>query len=332
VSVRPPLRDSFGRAIRKVRISVTERCNFRCVYCMPLAPTWFERSAVLTFEEMARVIGVLSSMGVHKVKLTGGEPLMRRDVEELVRIIAAIPGIDSLSMTTNGFLLEEKSRALRAAGLQAVTVSLPSMDRGRFSAITGVDGLDSVLRGIDAALSAGFSPVKLNAPVVKGLNEDEVPRLAEFARDRGVFIRFIEFMPFDGKGSWSPEKVVPWRRIYEELRDRFELEPLPREDGSTSMNYAFRGAKGGVGFIASITAPFCDDCERIRLTADGRIVPCMFSPAEFDIRSALRGGASDRELEDLIRGAVAAKDRGVKYMIQSGSLPNRIRPMYVLGG
>ncbi len=331
-SSRPPLVDSFGRVIRKIRVSVTERCNFRCAYCMPVAPTWFERDAVLRFEEIARVVRVVASMGVRTVKLTGGEPLMRRDVEGLISMIAGQPGVNSISMTTNGFFLEEKVGALRKAGLGAVTISLPSVDREKFRAITGVDALDKVVRGIDAALSAGFSPVKLNATVVKGLNEDEVPRLAEFAKDRGIFIRFIEFMPFDGKGSWRPDRVLSWREMYESLKGKFDLEPLPREAGSTSMNFAFKGAMGGVGFIASITAPFCDDCERIRLTADGRIVPCMFSPREFDLRSALRSGASDSELEGMIRAAVSSKDRGVKYMMQAGDLPNKIRPMYVLGG
>ncbi len=329
---RRPLIDSFGRVIRKIRISVTERCNFRCVYCMPVAPTWFDRGAVLSFEEIARVVRVVASMGVEKVKLTGGEPLMRKGVEELVAMIAGQPGVKSVSMTTNGFFLEEKADALRRAGLGAVTVSLPSLDREKFRSITGVDALDRVIRGVDAALSAGFSPVKLNATIIRGLNEDEVPKLAEFARDRGVFIRFIEFMPFDGKGSWRPDRVVSWREMYDSLKAKFDLEPLPREPGSTSMNFAFRGGRGGVGFIASITAPFCDDCERIRLTADGRIVPCMFSPKEFDLRSLLRSGASDSELEEAIRAAVSAKDRGVKYMLQAGNLPNKIRPMYVLGG
>jgi len=327
-----PLVDSFGRIIRKVRISVTERCNFRCVYCMPVAPEWFERERVLRYEEIARVVRILASMGVSRVKLTGGEPLMRRDVERLISMMAGIPGVDTISMTTNGFFLEEKARALRGAGLQAVTVSLPSLDAARFRAITGVDALDRVLRGIDAAISAGLSPVKVNSTIVRGLNEDEAPRLAEFAREKGIFVRFIEFMPFDGKGSWRMDRVVSWREIYESLRGKFDLVPLPRERGSTSMNYAFRGSAGGVGFIASITSPFCEDCERIRLTADGRIVPCMFSPKEFDLRSALREGAPDEEIERLIREAVAAKDGGVKYMIRSGNLPAVIRPMYTLGG
>ncbi|MGC9116402.1 MAG: GTP 3',8-cyclase MoaA [Conexivisphaera sp.] len=327
-----PLVDSFGRVIRKVRISVTERCNFRCTYCMPVSPTWFDRESVLRFEEITRLVRILASMGVSKVKMTGGEPLMRKDVEKLVSMIAQVPGVESLSMTTNGFFLEEKARALRDAGLRTVTVSLPSLDRGKFRAITGVDALDRVIRGIDAALDAGFQPVKLNSTIIRGLNDGEIVDLAEFARERGIFIRFIEFMPFDGKGSWSIDRVFSWQEMYESLRQRFDLEPLPRERGSTAMNYAFRGSRGGVGFIASITAPFCDDCERIRLTADGRIVPCMFSPKEFDLKSALRSGAPDSEIERLIREAVAAKDGGVKYMIRSGNLPSSIRPMYVLGG
>ncbi len=329
---RPPLVDPFGRVIRKVRISVTERCNFRCAYCMPTAPKWFDREAILRFEEIERVVRILASMGVSKVKLTGGEPLMRRDLEVLVSMLSRVPGVANISMTTNGFFLAERARALKEAGLDAVTVSLPSVDRDRFRAITGVDALDEVIKGIDAAIGAGFSPVKINATIVRGLNEDQVVPLAEFARSRGVFIRFIEFMPFDGKGSWRPDRVVSWREMYEVLRSKFDLVPLQRESGSTSMNFAFRGNPGGVGFIASITAPFCDDCERIRLTADGRIVPCMFSPKEFDLRSALRRGATDSELESIIRAAVGAKDRGVKYMLQSGNLPNVVRPMYVLGG
>ena len=328
---RRPLMDSYGRVIRKVRVSVTDRCNFRCVYCMPSTPLWMPKDRILTFEEIARMVRVLTEIGVSKVRLTGGEPLVRNGVEDLVMELSSIPGVKQLAMTTNGFLLAEKASALKEAGLMSVTVSLPSLDRKRFKEITGVDGLERVLRGVDAALDEGFDPVKVNATIVRGLNDDEIVALAEYGAEKGLFVRFIEFMPFDGRGLWKPEFLVPWKEMLSKVKERFEVEPLPREPGSTSLNYAFKGG-GGVGFIASMTAPFCDDCERIRLTADGRLVPCMFGKLEFDVKPLLRGGAGDEELIRFIRSAVKRKERGIKYLLEKGRIPRHVRPMYTLGG
>ncbi len=298
---------------------------------MPSTPLWMPRNRILTFEEITRVVRILTRMGVVKVRLTGGEPLVRKGVEELVRGLSSISGVEQLAMTTNGFFLTEKASALKGAGLMAVTVSLPSLDRKRFERITGVDGLDRVLRGVDAALDEGFDPVKVNATIVRGLNDDEIIALAEYGAEKGIFVRFIEFMPFDSRGLWKPEFLVSWKDMLSKVKERFELMPLPREPGSTSLNYAFKDG-GGVGFIASMTAPFCDDCERIRLTADGRLVPCMFGKLEFDMKPLLRGGAGDEELVSFIRTAVEKKERGVKYLLEKGEIPRHVRPMYTLGG
>jgi cyclic pyranopterin phosphate synthase len=235
-------------------------------------------------------------------------------------------------MTTNGFFLGSMARRLRKAGLGSVTVSLPSLDKKKFRLITGLDALDVVLEGIEAALETGFDPVKINTPVIKGVNEDDVLQLVEFARRKGVVVRFIEFMPFDGMKNWAPDRVVSWRDVYRAVSSRYELVPLPREESSTSLNFAFRDSRGGVGFIASITAPFCGDCDRIRLTADGRLVPCMFGTREFDLKPLLRGRASDEELEGFIRRSVLLKEPGVEYLIASKNVPKHVRPMHTLGG
>lgn len=330
--MKDPVVDGFGRVVRKLRISVTDRCNMRCYYCMPSEPVWLPKENILTFEEITRVVRILAKCGVYKIKLTGGEPLVRRGVEKLVSYISKVEGIKSISMTTNGFFLKPLARKLRESGLKSVTISLPSLDRERFRRITGVDALGTVLEGIDSAIEVGFEPVKINTPVIKGVNEADVLPLAEFARRKGLFVRFIEFMPFDGLRNWAPEKVVSWRDIYRVISSKFELVPLPREKSSTSLNFTFKDSEGGVGFISSITAPFCSDCDRIRLTADGRLVPCMFGTREFDLKPLLRGSATDEEIEDFIRRAVLLKEPGVEYLIAKKSVPKHVRPMHTLGG
>lgn len=318
--------------IRKLRVSLTDRCNMRCYYCMPSNPVWLPKEKILTFEEITRVVRVLARNGVRKIKLTGGEPLLRRGVEKLVAMVSSVEGVESLSMTTNGFFLAQKARELRRAGLRSVTISVPSLDKNRFKAITGLDALDRVLEGVEAALLNGFHPVKINTPVIKGVNEADVLPLAELARRKGLFVRFIEFMPFDGLRNWAPGRVVPWTEVYRVISSKYELVEIPREASSTSLNFKFKDSDGGVGFISSITAPFCRDCDRIRITADGRLVPCMFGSREFDLRPLLRGGASDDELEGFIRRAVSLKEPGVEYLVVKKTVPKHVRPMHTLGG
>lgn len=303
---------------------------------MPTTPVWLPRSEILTFEEIHRVVSVLAKMGIEKVRLSGGEPLMRQDIEELVEMIAGVPGIRSLSMTTNGFLLAEKARTLRERGLQSVTVSLHSLRPDRFSQITGgavQAGMhEKVLAGIKAAKQSGFHPLKINAVVIRGCNEDEIADLASLALSGDVTVRFIEYMPFDGQKLWGMEKVVSGKEIVERIRERYDLVSMPRENSSTAANYKFADGPGEVGVITSITEPFCSDCDRVRLSADGKIVPCLFDKTSFDLRPILRGGASDEELSGFIREAVLRKAPGVETQLKELKRLEHVRPMHTIGG
>lgn len=326
------LTDSFRRVARKLRISVTDRCNFRCQFCMPTHPMWLPRSEILTFEEIHRVVSLFAKVGVEKVRLSGGEPLMRRDIERLVKMVADVPGIRSLGMTTNGFLLAEKAAALKKAGLKSVTVSLHSLKPERFSQITGGGVFQKVVDGIKAAKENEFKPLKINAVIIRGCNEDEIVDLASLARAGGITMRFIEYMPFDGQGLWGMEKVVSGSEIIEKIRQQYELVPVPRESGSTAKVYRFEDGVGEIGIITSITEPFCSDCDRIRLSADGKIVPCLFDRAGFDLRPLLRGGASDETLLDFMRNAVSRKAPGVETLLKRFNRLEHVRPMHTIGG
>jgi len=329
-----PLIDRFGRVARKLRISVTDRCNFRCSFCMPRNPVWLDRSELLTFEEIGRVARIFARMGVSKVRLTGGEPLMRRGIERLVEILSSIEGIESVSMTTNGYLLEEMAERLKRAGLSGVTVSLHSLKPERYEQIVGVPGVfEKVVRGIRRAIEVGLSPVKVNVVITRGCNDDEVLDFAELARRTGISVRFIEYMPFDGERLWRPDLVVSGDEIVRTIQERYALVPLEREPGSTSVNYRFAdGAPGTIGVITSMTRPFCSDCDRVRLKADGKLVPCMFSTAEYDLKPLLRGGATDEEIESFIRSAFWNKFEGVESLLRQHRVPSHVRPMYTFGG
>jgi cyclic pyranopterin phosphate synthase len=327
-----PLSDSYGRVARKLRISVTDRCNFRCQFCMPKTPVWLPRSEILTYEEIHRVTSLLVGMGVEKIRLSGGEPLMRRDIERLVAMLSKIPGVRSLSMTTNGFLLAEKAAALKKAGLKSVTVSLHSLKPERFTEITGGGVYDDVTAGIKAARKNGFNPLKINSVIIRGCNEDEIADLASLARAGDVTVRFIEYMPFDGQHMWGMEKVVSGKEIIEKIRERYELVKTPREVGSTAEVYRFADGPGEVGVITSITEPFCSDCDRVRLSADGKIVPCLFDKTGFDLRPLVRGGASDEALFNFIRDAVSRKAPGVETLLKNYHTLEHVRPMHTIGG
>jgi len=322
--------DSLNRRMTKVRISITDMCNFACFFCMPIDPVWMPRADILTYEEIVRVVKVLKRLGINEVKLTGGEPLVRRDVENLVGMISQI--VEDVSMTTNGFFLNEKANLLHQNGLKRVTVSLHSLRSERFKFITNVDALERVIKGIQAAKDAGLSPVKINSTIIRGLNDDEILDLLEFAIREGLGIRYIEFMPFDGKNFWSLDKVIAGAEIKKTIESRYTLTELPRMAGSTSTNYIIDGTDVTVGFITSVTQPFCSDCDRIRIMANGSLVPCMFGQSEFDFRHLLRAGASDEDLEKFFIDKVRNKFAGVETMVHEKAIPSHIRSMHTIGG
>ena len=326
-----PLVDGFGRVHRDLRISVTDRCNFRCTYCMPEeGMQWVPREDVLTFEEIERLARLfVARFGFTSIRLTGGEPTVRAHLTPLVARLAAL-GVD-LSMTTNGATLARDASALRAAGLQRVNISLDSLRRDRFLELTRRDALDDVLAGIDAAVDAGFSPVKVNVVAMAGVNEDELVDFARFGRERGVEVRFIEWMPLDGGHTWSPVSVLPGETIVSTISSVFPLVPLGRPDGSPAEEWAYEDLPSvRIGAIPSVTAPFCSTCDRVRLTAEGQLRACLFSVEETDLRSLLRGGASDDDL-----AAAAASCVGGKWAGHSIGQTAFIRPrrsMSQIGG
>jgi cyclic pyranopterin phosphate synthase len=299
--------DTFGRPLRDLRISVTDRCNFRCVYCMPREVygrdyRFLERRELLTFEEIARAAGVFARLGVRKVRITGGEPLVRRDLERLVAMLAAIPGIDDLTLTTNGSLLPAKARALADAGLARVTVSLDSLDDATFRAMNDADfPVASVLEGIDAAAAAGL-PVKVNCVVKRGVNDGDVVALARHFRGTGHTLRFIEYMDVGSTNGWRLDEVVPAAEIVAALDAEFGVEPVEAGyRGEVARRYAYRDGAGEIGVIASVTQPFCGDCTRARLSAEGRLYTCLFAMRGHDVRALLRDGTSDEGVLEALR-------------------------------
>ena len=298
---------------------------------MPVTPVWLPRKDILSYEEIHRVVSILAPMGVEKIRLTGGEPLMREDVDRLVELLAGVPGITSLSMTTNGFLLADKARSLRRAGLESVTVSLHSLKPERFKQITG-GVYEKVVAGIKAAKEVGFKPIKINAVIIRGCNEDEIVDLASLAVSGDVTVRFIEYMPFDGQRLWGTEKVVSGKEILAAVRERYDLVPVPRMSGSTANIFKFADGVGEIGLITSITEPFCSDCDRVRLSADGKIVPCLFDSAGYDLKPLLRGNGSDEALASFLRDAVQKKAAGVETLLKKFRTLEHVRPMHTIGG
>jgi GTP 3',8-cyclase len=326
------LRDGHGRAIGDLRVSVTDRCNFRCQYCMPAEGLpWLEREAILSFEEITRLVALLSSMGVHDVRLTGGEPLVRRDFPTLAQMLASLPLVRDLSVTTNGYLLERDAEALVRAGVNRFNVSLDSLQRDRFFQLTRRDALPQVLRGLEAlAAFPEAHPIKINAVAIRGFTEDELPPFIEFARSTPYEVRFIEFMPLDGDHSWSPEQMLSGAEIRTLIEAIRPLAPLTREPHATARVYRFADGRGRIGFINPVSDPFCADCNRIRLTADGRLRTCLFSLHETDLRGPLRAGADDAELEEIIRAAVWRKE--LKHRVGEPGFIQPARTMSAIGG
>lgn len=328
----PTLVDRYGRVVTDLRVSLTDRCNFRCRYCMPAdGLAWMAPATLLTFEEILRVVGVLVEHGVESVKLTGGEPLLRGRVVDLVRSLReAHPHLD-LSMTTNGSLLERHAEALADAGLDRVTVSCDSLATHRFEAMTLRDQLSSVLRGLRAAADHGLTPIKVNTVVIRGENDEDIESFADLARDTGYDVRFIEYMPLDAQAEWRAEHVVTGQEILDRISARWALDPVGNPASDPATSYRFRdGAAGSIGIIPSVSAAFCASCDRLRLTADGKLRACLFSLGETDLRAPLRLGATDERIGELARECVAGKWAG--HRIGKDDFQQPERPMSAIGG
>jgi cyclic pyranopterin phosphate synthase len=329
-----PLLDSYNRLHDNLRLSVTDRCNIRCFYCMPETGVEFvPRAEILSFEEIERVARIAVSLGVRKLRVTGGEPLVRKDLHVLIRKLVEMPGVEDVALTTNGVLLADQAEALFDAGLRRLNIHLDTLDRARFEQITRRDDFGRVLAGIDAAQRLGFGPIKINAVAVKGLVEPDIVPLARFGRERGIEIRYIEFMPLDAQNLWDRSKVLLADDILALLREGVgPLDPVPDPDPrAPALEYRFRDGTGQVGFIASVSRPFCLNCNRIRLTADGKLRYCLFAIDETDVRDLLRGGAADEEIAGVIRATVRAKWLGHEINQGERFVPPP-RPMYAIGG
>jgi GTP 3',8-cyclase len=329
---REPLRDGHGRLIGDLRVSVTDKCNFRCQYCMPAEGLpWLDREEILHFEEIARLVAVFASMGVSDVRLTGGEPLVRRDFPRLVQMLTGIDDVAEVSVTTNGYLLDRDAEALVRAGVDRFNVSIDSLQRDRFYELTRRDALPQVLSGLERL--AGFPdahPIKVNAVAIRGFTEEEVLPFTEFARRHPYEVRFIEFMPLDADHAWTEDQVLTGEEIRAAIGAVYPLEPEPREPSATARVYRFADGRGRIGFINPVSEPFCGDCNRIRLTADGRLRTCLFSLNETDLRGPMRAGAGDDELERIIRDAVWRKE--LKHHVGEPGFIQPPRTMSAIGG
>ena len=329
------LKDSYHRTIRDLRVSLTDRCNFRCFYCLPHGePPIAPKEQMLSYEEIEYACDVFVELGIQKIRLTGGEPMMRRDIEQIIFKLAQFKnrGLEDLALTTNGYFLPHRAESLKQAGLDRITISLDSLKRDVFKQMTGVDVLDRVLEGIRAAKEAGLEPIKINAVIVRGHNEDEVADFAAFAREHDVKMRYIEFMPLDSGHDWSREDVVSGREIRERIEARFPLVAIDEFRGSNTAS-CFRfvdGGPGEIGIIAPVTEPFCGACSRIRLTADGQIRTCLFSTVEHSLRDVIRGGASRQETIDFIESVVMKKEP--RHFINDPGFVAPSRTMSFIGG
>jgi cyclic pyranopterin phosphate synthase len=328
------LRDSHNRIIRDLRISLTDRCNFRCFYCLPNGePPLARKETILTFEEIEYLAEIFVSLGIEKIRLTGGEPMLRRNIESLISKLSKLkPDLKDLALTTNGFDIPRKAEALKAAGVDRMTISLDTLDTRRFREITGVDSMEEVFQAIESAKRHGFEPVKINAVVVRGVNDDELVDFARFARNTGVEMRFIEYMPLDSGHEWDRSKVVPGREIFKAINDVYPLVLKDQSRGSeTSWKYSFTdGEPGGIGIIAPVTEMFCGACSRIRLTADGQIRTCLFSTAEHNLRDYLRSGATRSELVEYIENVTLKKE--ASHRINEDDFAPASRSMSFIGG
>jgi GTP 3',8-cyclase len=332
MAAREPLHDGHGRRITDLRVSVTDRCNFRCQYCMPAeGMPWLEREEVLTFEEIEHLVAVMATMGIEDLRLTGGEPLVRRGFPRLATMLSGVSGIRDLSLTTNGYLLERDAPDLAAAGIDRVNVSIDSLQRDRFFQITRRDALPQVLRGLNAvACQPSIRRIKVNALGIRGFTEEEILPFCELARSTGIQVRFIEFMPLDADHAWSRDQVLTGEEIRRAVESHHRLVEAQREPSATARVFRFADGRGEIGFVNPVSEPFCADCNRIRLTSDGKLRTCLFSLTETDLRGPMRAGTSDNELEQLIREAVWRKE--LKHRINQPGFVQPGRTMSAIGG
>lgn len=326
------LSDGYGRLVGDLRISVTERCNFKCVYCLPDGDhVHGKKSDLLTFEEIERLSSIFVDLGIRKIRITGGEPLIRRDLHLLINKINRIDESLDLAITTNGYFLKEQINDLVSAGLKRINLSIDTLNAAKFVLLTGMNSLDRVLESLDAAQDAGIEQIKFNAVVIRGYNDDEIIDLAKFARQTGHVMRFIEFMPLDQGRAWSRDDVVPADEIYNKINEYKKLIPITaNSESETALRYAFEDGIGEIGIIASVTKPFCGNCNRIRLTADGKIRTCLFSHSEQDLKPLIRDNASDGEIIDFLKSAISLKEYGHKINKPDFVQPDR--SMSLIGG
>ena len=329
---RPTLTDGMGRKIVNLRISVTDRCNFRCTYCMPADNVEFmDRGELLSFEEITRIAQVVAKMGIYRLRLTGGEPLLRKNLSILVKMLDGVEGIEDIALTTNAFFLKDQAAALREAGLQRLNISLDALDQEKFAQVNRRDCLQQVLDGIAEARKIGFAAIKINAVAVKNFSEEEILKLVEMGRDQDLEIRFIEFMPLDADQTWERDKVLFGHEIIDLINQHYEMVPIKDslEIGPAS-EYSFADGKGKVGIITAVSNPFCDYCNRIRMTADGKLRTCLFSTNEHNLKELIRSGATDSDIEQKIRAALVNKEPGHKINLDSFERP--VRAMHAIGG
>lgn len=328
------LTDSFGRKINSLRISVTDRCNFRCSYCMPEeGMKWLRKDEILSYEEIFRLVKVFSAMGIDKIRLTGGEPLVRKDIGKLIFLISSIEGISDISLTTNGYFLPEMSEKLFSSGLKRINISLDSLNAAKFNLITRRNYFQKVIRGLEKAIETGFDPVKLNTVVMRGINDNELSEFARLARESNVIVRFIEFMPIGSEDGWKNDRVVPYREIIQRIEKELNLglNPVKNEKSDPARRYRFEDNIGEIGFINSVSEPFCEHCNRIRITAEGKLRTCLFSHGETDLMPILRSGIFDKSrLKKVITEAVWKKEKG--HLINDPGFERPDKTMSQIGG
>ncbi|HEX9320168.1 MAG TPA: GTP 3',8-cyclase MoaA [Nitrososphaeraceae archaeon] len=326
--------DSFGRHARKLRISVTDRCNMRCMYCMPQNDkiAWYPENDFLTYEEIVRLAGIFSTVGVEKIRITGGEPLVRPNIEKLIRALSCLQSLKQISLTTNGLLLREKLIDLKDAGLQSINISLDTLVADRFKTITGIDGFAKVLNSIYATVDSGLN-TKINVVIMRGWNDDEIEKFVDFGRTNGIVIRFIEFMPLDGSHIWDPSLVVPMQEILMRIeRTTGDLKVSDSNSSDPAQIYSLENGGGIIGFIPSMSKPFCGSCDRVRITSDGKFLTCLFEKPLYDLKPLLRNGKTDLEIRKYIEECFYKKSEGVIAIIRNNNLKPGMNLMHTIGG
>lgn len=330
------LRDNFDRVARKLRISVTDKCNMKCVYCMPQHNIkWFEDKEILSFQEIVRITSIFADLGINKIRITGGEPLLRPCLENLITDLKKISKIKTISMTTNGMLLEEKIDQLSSAGITSLNISLDTFSEERFKTLNGIANLNRVIKGIQKARDLGLK-IKINTVVIRNWNDDEIINFAKFARDYNVLVRFIEFMPLDGTGIWNNDLVVSKNEIINKISSNF-MDIFPLKDSNYHCSdpetiYNFADGKGKIGFISSITEPFCNNCDRVRLTSDGKFLTCLFDQKGYDLKSLIRSGKTDKDIMDYVYMCQKKKPEGIVELIRLNALKPTLNLMHTIGG